>query len=51
MRIIMLHDSAFIASTAPSAANSSLALIPVLIFESSDTLKRMIIPPYFSFGL
>ena len=42
----MLHDSAFIAPTAPSAAGSSLALIPViLIFEPSDTLKRRIIPP------
>jgi len=37
----MLHDSAFIAPTAPLAAGCSLALIPViLIFESSDTLKK-----------
>ena len=52
MRFVMLYDSAVIASTVPSVAASSLALIPViLIFESTDTLKRMIIPPYFSFGL
>jgi len=52
MRIVMLHNAAFVASTVPSAAGSSSALIPVtLIFESADNLKRMIVPPYFSFGL
>jgi len=43
---------AFIAPTAPSAVVSLLALAPViLIFESSETLKRMVIPQHLSFRI